>query len=95
VDLNVGESPNLLNGFPVCSWDAKRVLAIVDPGAGPSEIWLADLEEAQPFRRIFEAPAQVRRRGGAWLPRSPTVMLSSSIRSAEVVLFERVKPVRP
>jgi Tol biopolymer transport system component len=90
LDFGFAMSPNVLNGYVSCSPDGGRILAFIDPGAAPSAIWMADVQHAHPFRRIYEAPPHVRFRGASWLPGGSAFVVGRSIRSADVVLFERV-----
>jgi hypothetical protein len=51
---------------------------------------IAEVDRGQPFRRICEAPPHVLFRGALWLPGGSAFVVGRSIRSADVVLFERM-----
>ncbi len=89
---------NVLNGFVSCSADGRKLAAFVDPGAAPSAVWISDLDPPRPFRRLSEAPPHVRFRGASWLGGSTSLVAGRTMRSADVVLFERLNspaPARP
>jgi Tol biopolymer transport system component len=91
VDVGGAAGPNVLNGFLTWSADGARIIAVVEPGAGRAAVWVGDADRAAPFRKVYEAPADVRFRGVAAVPGERAILLGQNRRSTDVVLFDRVR----
>ena len=91
IDVGGASGPNVLNGYLTWSADGSQLIAIVEPGAGVAAIWVAGFNPPVPFRRAYEAPPNVRFRGATPVPGEHAILLGQVRRSADVVLFDRVR----
>jgi len=75
---------------PMTAWspDGMSLAVISMPANGPAQIWIAQPQAAQPFRKLIDLPNDTRPRGLTWSKDAKNVIIANQQYSGDIVMYD-------
>ena len=71
--------------------DGRRLAVVRQAGNSPAEIWLLELEAAQPYTKLVEFPPGPRIRGITWTADGSGIIIGEHDWTSDIVLLDSPK----
>ena len=79
------------NGFAAWAPDGRRLAVVRQQANSPAEIWLLELEAAQPYTKLVEFPPGPRIRGITWTADGSGIIIGKHDWTSDIVLLDSPK----
>jgi Tol biopolymer transport system component len=83
------DDARIANGWVCWSPDGRSIAALSNPGNRVSTLWVFRVDDGMPPREIAQFAADQRTRGVAWVPDASGVIVGTTERTSDIVLFDR------
>jgi Tol biopolymer transport system component len=83
------EDARISNGWVCWSPDGHLIAVLSNPGTAASRLWVAGIDDRSPPREIARFAIDQRTRGLAWMPDQSAVIVGTTERTSDIVLFDQ------
>jgi Tol biopolymer transport system component len=83
------DDARISNGWVCWSPDGHFIAALSNPGTAASRLWIAGIDDGSPAREVARFGIDQRTRGLAWMPDQSAVIVGTTERTSDIVLFDQ------